>query len=65
MVLRRIFGSKREEVMGGWRKLHNEKLYNLYTSTNVMGIIRSRKIRCASHVTRVREVCMDRFGRKT
>jgi hypothetical protein len=35
-VLRRIFGPKREEVAGGWRRLHNEKLHNLYASTNIV-----------------------------
>jgi hypothetical protein len=39
-VLRRIFGPKREEVMGGWRRLHNEDLHNLYTSLNAVGLIK-------------------------
>jgi hypothetical protein len=38
-VLRRIFGSKREEVAGDWRRLHNEELHNLYVSPNVVGVI--------------------------
>jgi hypothetical protein len=37
-VLRRIFGPKRDEVRGGWRKLHNEELHNLYGSPNIIGI---------------------------
>jgi hypothetical protein len=39
-MLRRIFGSKREEVAGGWRRLHNEELYNLYGSTNIMRVMK-------------------------
>jgi hypothetical protein len=42
----RIFGPKRAEVMGDWRKLHNEKLHNLYASPNIIRMIRSRKMRC-------------------
>jgi hypothetical protein len=42
-VLRRILGLKREEVAGGWRKLHNEELHNLYTSLNIMRVIESRR----------------------
>jgi hypothetical protein len=41
-VLRRIFGPKREEVAGGWRRLHNEKLYNLCAAPNISGVIKSR-----------------------
>jgi hypothetical protein len=44
-VLRRIFGPKREEVIGGWRKLHNEELHNLYSSPSIIRIIKSRRIR--------------------
>jgi hypothetical protein len=43
-VLRRIFGNKREEVAGGWRRLHNEELYNLHYSSNIIRVIKSRKI---------------------
>jgi hypothetical protein len=39
-VLRRIFGSKRDEVTGGWRKLHNEELHNLYSSTSIIIMIK-------------------------
>jgi hypothetical protein len=42
-VLRRIFGPKRDEVTGGWRKLHNEEVHNLYSSPNIIIIIKSRK----------------------
>jgi hypothetical protein len=41
-VLRRIFGSKREEVAGGWRRLHNEELHNLYASSNIIWLRKSR-----------------------
>jgi hypothetical protein len=52
-VLRRIFGPKRDEVMGDWRKLHNEELHNLYSSPNRM--IKSRRIRWTGHVARMGE----------
>jgi hypothetical protein len=44
MVLKRIFGPKRDEVTGGWRKLHNE-LYNLYSSSNIIRMIKPRRMR--------------------
>jgi hypothetical protein len=46
-MLRRIFGPKREEVAGGWRKLHNEELHNLSASSNIIRIIKSRRMRWA------------------
>jgi hypothetical protein len=49
-VLRRIFGPKREKVVGGWRRLHNEELHNLYTSPNIVNTITSRSMRWAGHV---------------
>jgi hypothetical protein len=49
-VLKRIFGPKRDRVMGGWRKLHNEELHNLYSSLNIIRIIKSRRMRWAGHV---------------
>jgi hypothetical protein len=52
-VLRRICGPKREEVVGGWRRLHNEELHNLYTSPDIIRVIRSRKMRWAGHVAHV------------
>jgi hypothetical protein len=44
-VLRRIFGPKRDEVTGEWRRLHNEELYDLYSSPNIIRVIKSRKLR--------------------
>jgi hypothetical protein len=52
-VLRRIFGPKRDEVMGGWRKLHNEELRDLYSSPCIIRIIRSWRMRWAGHVERM------------
>jgi GH43 family beta-xylosidase len=51
-VLRRIFGLKRDEVIGGWRKLHDEELHNLYCSPNII-MIKSRWMRWAGHVARM------------
>ena len=48
--LRRIFGSKRDEMTGEWRKLHNEELNCLYSSPNIDRVIKSRRIRWAGHV---------------
>jgi hypothetical protein len=53
-VLRRIFGPKRDEVTGGVRKLHNEELHNLYSSSNIITTIKSRRMRWAGQVTRMR-----------
>jgi hypothetical protein len=50
-VLRRIFGPKRDEVTGEWRKLHNEELHDLYSSS--IRIIKSRRMRWAGHVARI------------
>ena len=50
MVLRRIFGPKRGEVKGEWRKLHNEELHELYSSPNIVRVIKSRRMRWAGHV---------------
>jgi hypothetical protein len=49
----KIFGPKRDRVTGGWRKLHNEELYNLYSSPSI--IIRSRRMRWTGHVARMGE----------
>jgi hypothetical protein len=55
-MLRRIFGPKREEVAGGWRRLHSEELHNLYASQNVIGVMKSRRMRWVGHVTRMGEM---------
>jgi hypothetical protein len=52
-VRRRIFGPKREKVTGGWRKLHNEELRDLYSSPSIIRIINSRRMRWAGHVARM------------
>jgi hypothetical protein len=49
-VLRRIFGPRRDEVMGDWKKLHNEELHKLYSSPNIIRMIKSRRMRWAWHV---------------
>jgi hypothetical protein len=49
-VLKRIFGAKGEEVVGSWIRLHNEQLCNLYTSSNIIRVIKSRRMRWAGHV---------------
>jgi hypothetical protein len=49
-MLRRILGPKRDEETGGWRKLYNKELHNLYSSPNIIRIIKSRRIRWAGHV---------------
>jgi len=50
MVLRRIFGPKRDKVTGEWRRLHNEELNDLYSSPNIVRVIKSRRMRSAGHV---------------
>jgi hypothetical protein len=59
-VLRRIFGPKRNDVTGEWRKLHNEELRDLYSSPSIMRIIKSRRMRWMGHVARMgrRETCI-------
>jgi hypothetical protein len=53
-ALRRIFGSKRDEGIGCFRKLNNEELYSLYSSPNIIGMIKSRSMSCGGHVA-----CME------
>jgi hypothetical protein len=53
-VVGRIFGSKREED-GSWRKLHNDELHSLYSSPNIVSVIKSRRMRWAKHVARMGE----------
>jgi hypothetical protein len=54
-VLRRIFGPKRDEATGEWRRLYNEELNDLYSSPNIIRVIQSRRMRRAGHVTRMGE----------
>jgi hypothetical protein len=54
-VLRRIFGPKRDEATGDWRRLHNEELNDLYSSPNIIRVIKSTRMRRAGHVARVGE----------
>ena len=54
-VLRRIFGHKRDEVTGEWRKLHTEELNDLYCSPNIIWVIKSRRMRWAGHIARLGE----------
>jgi hypothetical protein len=55
-LLWRIFGRKSEEVVGGWRRLHNEELHHLYASPNIIMVIKLRKMRWVGHVTRMGEI---------
>jgi hypothetical protein len=55
-VLRRIFGPKRDEVTGGWRKLHNEELHGLYSSPSIARVIKARRMRWTGHVARMGEL---------
>jgi len=55
MVLRRIFRPRREEVTGECRRLHNEELNNLFSSPNIVRVIKSRRMRWAGHVARMGE----------
>jgi hypothetical protein len=54
-VLRRKFGTKRDGVTGGWRKLYNEELYDLYSLPSIIGIIKLRNMSWAEHLSRMRE----------
>jgi len=49
-VLRRVFGSKRDEVTGEWKKIHNEELSNLYSLPNIVRVVKARRMRWAGHV---------------
>jgi hypothetical protein len=52
-VLRRIFGPKRDEAVGGWRRMHNEELHNLYALPHIIRVIKSRKMELVEHVARM------------
>ena len=55
VVLRRIFGPRREDITGEWRRLRNEELNDLYSSPNIVRVIKSRRMRWAGHVARMGE----------
>jgi hypothetical protein len=55
-VLRRIFGPKREEAVGGWRRLHNEELHNLYTSPNIIRVIKTMRMRWVGYAACIRSM---------
>jgi hypothetical protein len=66
-VLRRIFGPKRDEVTGEWRKLHNEELRDLYSSPSIIRIIKSKRMRWAEHTARTgkkRNLCRLLVGKR-
>jgi len=54
-VLGRVFGPKRDEVTGEWRKLHNEELMGLYSLPNIVRVVKSRRMRWVGHVARMEE----------
>ena len=54
-MLRRIFGLRRDEVTGEWRRLHNEELNGLYSSPNIVRVIKSRRMKWTGHVSRMGE----------
>jgi hypothetical protein len=54
-ALRRIFGPKRDEVTGEWRRLHNKELYALYSSPNIIRVTKSERLRWEGHVERMGE----------
>jgi hypothetical protein len=65
-VLRRVFGPKRDELSGALRKLHNEELNDLYSLHNIVRVVKSRRMRWAGHVARMREdrgVCRVLVGK--
>ena len=70
-MLRRIFGPKRDEVIGEWRKLHNEELIDLYSSPNIARVIQSKRMRLVGHVARmgktrgVYRVMVGKLGKET
>jgi hypothetical protein len=66
-VLRRVLGPKRDEVTGGWKKLHNEELRDLYSSPGIIKMIKSRRMRWAGNVARMGEKrnTYRLFGTKT
>jgi len=70
-VLRRVFGPKRDEITGEWRKLHNEELRDIYPLPNIVRVVKSRRMRWAGHVARkgeergVHRVLVGKLGKET
>ena len=64
-ALRRIFGPKRDEVTGEWRKLYNREFHDLYSSPNIDRVIKLRRMRWVGHVAHMGERCMQGFGGET
>jgi hypothetical protein len=58
-----MFGPKRKEVVGGWRRLHNEELHNLYVSPYIIKVIKSRRMRWAAHEKCIHNVCQKLEGK--
>ena len=54
-MLRRIFGPRRDELTGKWRKLHNEEFHDLYCSPNIVQVIKSGRVRWEEHIARMGE----------
>jgi hypothetical protein len=63
-VLRGIFIPKRDEVTGGWRRLHNEDLHNVYSSPNTVRVIKSRRMRWEGHVQHGIQILVGKFEGK-
>jgi len=63
-VLKRIFGPRKDEVKGEWRKLHNEELNDLYYSPTIVRVIQSRKLKWAGHVESTDVSCIQDFSRE-
>jgi hypothetical protein len=64
-VLRRIFEPNLDEIIGGWRKLHDGKLHNLYSLPSIITVTKSRRIKWAEHITVIGKECMQSIGKKT
>ena len=67
MAMRKVFEPNRDEVTGEWRRLHNEELYDLYSTTNIIRVTKSRLMRWAGHVARIgdKKRCIQGLGGDT